>query len=495
MRLMTAAMAQGGGGGNDYKALVCLFLQGGNDSNNMIVPMGSNDVRTDYENARGVLALPTAGLHSINLPNNTAFQTHYSGVTTPLMGFHPNAQKLASLFNDGDMSVVANVGTLAYPMTTREDYTNNVIPRPIQLFSHSDQTTQWQSSISDSSFTTGWGGRVADLLNASYNPNSNVSMNISLAGINSYQVGTAGGVSQYVVNEDGAIPLSGNSSGGQPYAGAYENGVDATGGYKNTNAGARLKAFETIINLSHDHLFEEHYSSIIRSARENEGYIGAATGAADALMMADPDTGDQVSIFDHHFKDAPSKLGDQLKMIAKLIAGRSHLNNDRQIFFCEIRGFDTHQNMLTDHANLMTELSEAMAAFRNVLKDPQMNVFDKVTTFTASDFNRTMTPNGSNASSSGSDHAWGGHTLVMGGAVNGGNMYGHFPSLKIGATTGSIDSHNTRGRWIPSTSVDQYSYVLANWMGVDSNSKEIIFPNINRFDNPLTVASTNLGFL
>ena len=505
MKLMTAAMAQSGGhAGSPYKATVCLFMQGGNDSNNMVIPMGdpaSDEMRSDYEAARGTLAIDRTALHTLNLPNSNAFQKHYSGIASPSLGFHSSAEKLADLFNDGDLSIIANVGTLAYPLPQRSDYTNNLIPRPNQLFSHSDQTTQWQSSIADQGFKTGWGGRVADLINASYNPSTNVSMNISLAGINSYQVGTAGGVSQYIVNPQGAISLDGYNSGSTangdylPYGNAFNNGVDDAAGYKDSNQGARLKAFEKIMNLSHDHLLENEYSKVLKSARVNEGYIGAATATAGALVMDDPNnSGTDISIFDHHFRDADSKLGDQLKMIAKLIAGRTTLNNNRQIFFCEIRGFDTHQNMLTDHGNLMSELANAMEAFRSCLKDPQMAVFDQVTTFTASDFNRTLTPNGMTAGA-GSDHAWGGHALVMGGAVNGGDVYGHFPSLKIGDTTGSIDAHSTRGRLIPGTSVDQYSYVLADWMGVDSNSKEVIFPNINRFDNPLTTTSANLGFL
>ena len=504
MKLMTSALAQGGLSGDPYKAMVCLFMQGGNDSNNMIVPMGdssSDEMRMDYETNRGILALDQANLHPIILPNTTAFQKHYSTTTTPSLGFHPSAPKLATLFNSGDLGVVCNVGTLAHPLPTRTDYTDNIIPRPTQLFSHSNQTTQWQSALSDQSFKTGWGGRVAELINAAQNPSSNVAMNISLAGINSFQVGPAGGIAQYVVGSNGAIPLrgfsSGSTSGGDylPYGNAYMNKSDASGGYKKSNQGHQMKAFDSIMNLANDHLLEDHYTQVIRGARENERHIGAATLGSASLTMDDPDNpGTEINIFDHHFKNADSKLGDQLKMIARLIAGRTHLGNNRQVFFCEIRGFDTHQNMLASHANLMEELSNAMEAFRNCLKDPLMNIFDKVTTFTASDFNRTITPNGTSRSA-GSDHAWGGHTLVMGGAVNGGDLYGHFPALKTGTATGSIDSHSTRGRLIPDTSVDQYSYVLADWMGVDSNSKDLIFPNLNRFDNPLNVASTNLGFL
>jgi len=499
-RLMAAALSQNPA--NGYKALVCLFMQGGNDSNNMVVPMGTDDMRTDYEAGRGVLALDKTALKPITISDNAAFQKHYSSVATPSLGFHPNAEKLATLFNSGDLSIVSNVGTLAYPMADRNDYINGTVPRPIQLFSHSDQTTQWQSSVSDSAFQTGWGGRVADLLHASYGNNGNVSMSISLSGINSFQVGTAGGVTQYIVNPSGAIPLSGYNSGSTangnylPYGNAYTNGTDVSGGYKTTNQGKKLQAFERIMGLAHDNLLEDQYAKIVRSARENEQYIGAATNFAATLEMDDPDNaGTTISVFDYHFKNAQSKLGDQLKMIAKLIAGKNHLCNDRQIFFCEISGFDTHQNMLSDHANLMTELSEAMFAFNACLNDIQIDISDDVTTFTASDFNRTMTPNGDMASSAGSDHAWGGHALVMGGSVNGGKVYGHYPSLKTGDAAGSIDSHSKRGRWIPDISVDQYSAVLAKWAGVDSNSLDAIFPNLNRFDDPFTATSANLNFL
>lgn len=484
MRLMTAAMAQGVPD-TGYKAMVCLFLNGGNDSNNLFVPAGdplTDEVRADYAAGRGVLAIPSNQARLVNLPPTTqAFKRHY-GNSLPVMGFHPSAPALATMFNAGELAVVANVGSLAYPVPTRADYLGGKVPLPQQLFSHSDQQTQWQSSVPDRPFTSGWGGRAAELLRASYNSggNSKVSMSISLAGVNSFQVGTTGQVVQYVVRPGGTLPLSGFSSGTDSYAGA----LNPDGSYKTTDQGKRLKAFEDIMRLTHANLHEEEYNRIIRRARATEGFIGAAMTASTASGVN----------FDTKFASATTSLGQQLKMIARLIAGRSAIGNNRQIFFCQVGGYDTHATLLTSHAPLMAEISNSLKAFRDTLVD--LGVFDNVVTFTASDFNRTFTPNSTDPARAGSDHAWGGHTLVMGGQVNGGDVYGHYPKLKIGSATGSIDAGtNNRGRWIPGTSVDQYAAVMTKWMGASSNDIEAIFPNLPRFDDPFTVSSANLAFL
>lgn len=485
LRLITAASAQGTQPG--YKALVCLFLSGGNDSNNMLVPLGdasTSELRADYEAARGALALPvlnsangTPLLHPISPASNDAFQRHYGGSNQPL-GLHPSCGEMATLFSEGDLAILANVGTLAYPLQNRDEYINKTVPLPMQLFSHSDQSTQWQSSVADKRFSSGWGGRAADLLNASYNAGSKASMSISLAGLNSFQVGTAGEVTQYSVGTGGAVGLLGY---GTDYEYAYSNPDDPSEGYANNSNGLRLEAFEKIMNLTHENLLEDHYNSIIRSARATEGVVGAALTAAASSGVD----------FDAHFTNAQTRLGDQLKAVAKLIAGRQAIGNNRQIFFCEVRGYDTHASALVSHETLMAELSGALFAFRNALKDPALDLFDEVTTFTMSDFNRTLLANGSDEGT-GSDHAWGGHHIIMGGSVEGGNLYGHFPPLKTGT---GLDSHSTRGRFIPETSVDQYAAILTKWMGAGSNEIEAIFPNLPRFDDPFTTASANLGFL
>jgi len=486
LRLMTAAMAQGAPGGG-YKALVFLFQNGGNDANNMVVPAGdagSSMARADYEAGRGVLALPAAVLHPLTVPvTSSAFNLHYGGQPVPL-GFHPSAGPLAELFNAGKLGVVANVGTLAYPVPSRAAYNAGTVPLPSQLFSHSDQQMQWQSSLPDRPFASGWGGRAAELLHASYNSPtaSKVSMSISLAGVNSFQVGTSGNVVQYVVQPTGVVAISG-------YGTNYTSALNADGTYKTDDTGKRFKAFEDIIKLTHDNLHEEEHRRILLRARATEGVIGAAMTAASASGTD----------FDGIFTaaDANHSLGNQLKMIAKLIAGRTTLGNERQIFFCQVGGYDTHQNMLASHANLMDELATGMKAFHDVLNAPGVNAWNEVVTFTASDFNRTFTPNNTDPLKAGSDHAWGGHALVMGGAVHGGDIYGQFPLLKTGAATGSIDAGKTttRGRWIPSTAVDQYCAVLTKWLGAGSTELATIFPNLPRFDDPFATATANLAFL
>lgn len=487
MRLMTAAMAQGPSGPG-YKALVCLFLNGGHDSNNFLVPAGDpadDGLRADYAAGRGNLALDRGVLHTLAVPATTKAFSRHHGSAVPAMGLHPEAGDLATLFNGGKLALVCNVGTLAFPVATRAEYLGGQIPLPRQLYSHSDQQTQWQSSVSDRPFTSGWGGRAADLLHASYNsPTSKVSMSISLSGINSFQVGTSGQVTQYVVQSSGTVPLSGFNSvsnDGDPYDAA----LNPDGSYKTNDQGKRLKAFEDIMRLTHANLHEDEYNRIVARARATEGTVGAALTAASATGVD----------FDGIFTTAgaTTSLGNQLKMVAKLIAGRGALGNNRQIFFCQVGGYDTHQTLLVSHGNLVRELNRSLKAFHDTLQ--ALGVWDDVVTFTASDFNRTFTGNNADPTKSGSDHAWGGHTLVMGGAVRGGDLYGHFPPLKTGSASGSIDAGSSRGRWIPTTSVDQYSSVLASWMGAGPNDLEAIFPNLGRFDDPFAAASANLGFL
>jgi uncharacterized protein (DUF1501 family) len=488
MRLMTAAMAQSPTP-TSYKALVFLFLNGGNDSNNMLVPAGnpaSSMARADYETGRGIIGIPSAQLHPLTLPIGTrAFQQHYAGTAQPL-GFHPSTQALADLFNAGKLAAFANVGTLAAPVGSRAGYNASTVALPSQLFSHSDQQTQWQSSISDKPFSSGWGGRTAELLHGSYNAAdaSKVSMSISLAGVNSFQVGTSSNVVQYVVQPSGTVNIDG-------YGTNYASAIDASGNYLTTDEAKRFKAFEDIMRLTHANLHEEEHNKIVRRARATEGIIGAAMTAAAA---SEASLNYNINTI---FTDASAnhRLGDQLKMIARLIAGRNLLGNQRQIYFCQVGGYDTHSTHISSHANLMAELSSGMKAFHDVLQ--AMGTWDQVLTCTASDFNRTLTPNGT-TSSAGCDHAWGGHALMMGGAVNGGDVYGHFPLLKTGNVTGSLDAGNgstNRGRWVPTTAVDQYCSVMARWLGAQSSELQAIFPNLPRFDDPFSIATANANFI
>ncbi len=482
MRLMTAAMAQAPVEG-DFKALVCLFLNGGNDANNLLVPIGDpndDELRANYEQTRAVLAIPKGDLLPINVPPTTsAFDLRNGGRLSP-MGVHPQCPEIASLFNNNDLAFVCNTGTLVEPIIDRRDFFSGQKIRPDRIGSHPSQQSQWQSSVSDAPFSSGWGGRAADLLNASYNNTaaSQVSMSVSLAGVNSFQVGTAGDVSQYIVRSSGPKPLTGFRNGDDDYG----NALDSEGNYRNSDNGIRLRTFERLMNLTRANLHEEAHAKVIRSARSTEAAIGLALSAADATGVD----------FDGNFAGAGRGLGDQLKMIARLIAGQSTLGNRRQIYFCQVGGYDNHRTLLSAQNDLMSELSRSLGGFAQSLKD--LNAWDDVTTFTASDFNRTFSPNNLDIRLAGSDHGWGGHAMVMGGSVNGGDLYGHFPNLRAGSVEGSIDT-SSRGVWIPDTSVDQYSSVLTKWMGAGTSDLDAIFPNLGRFDSPFQSTSANLGFL
>ena len=449
----------------DFKALVVFYQFGGNDSNNMLLPRIGHPQYANYKNARGILGILDPN-DSARLPADPASLPLTT--TSGNYAVHPNMPEIRDIFNAGDLAFVANVGTLAYPIT-RAELVAGTKPIPPRLFSHSDQQLQWQSSIADQPFTNGWGGRVADLL---HQPGSDaVSMSISIAGVNSLQVGNQ--VAQYTVSPLGAISLGG-------YGPNYSLARNPDGSLYNTStSGKRLKAFEDIMRYTHDNLLEDGYDEIIRRARASEGSIGNAITEAAGSSVA----------FDTLFGSGTAGLIGQLKMVAKLIAGRNSLGNSRQIYFVSFGGYDTHSSQLTAHANLMTEVSTSLSAFRQAML--QLGVNDKVLLMTHSDFARTLKPNGTDITSAGSDHGWGGHHIVMGGAVNGGKIYGTFPSLVTGAEQ---DSASAQGRWIPGTSVDQYAAVAAKWLGVESSAMSAIFPNLSRFDDPFG-GTANLAYV
>ncbi len=511
LKLMQGALnAQGGGPG--YKALVCVFLAGGNDSNNLLIPF-SGAARTDYQNGRGVLAIPLTSPDPATNLAGTQLTTVPAEVAAadPLGGYldtfavHPQCGALRDMFNAGELGFVSNVGTLVQPGITRANYGTS--PKPPQLFSHSDQVTQWQSSVPDKPFTSGWGGRIADLLDATYNGGAAASMSISIAGVNSFQVSPTGVVTPYIMRSSGVVSLSGY---GTNYASAVNNTsqvfVDAN--YRTTEIGRRLRAFETILNLSNNNLIENAYADVVRTARLTEGVVGTALQATVAGGGTTLD-----SHFTNAFAGAPGGITpttndftNQMKLVARLIAGRSALGNNRQIFFVQLGGFDTHTTQIptgggqfsTGHTGLMNILNCTLKAFRDSLQ--ALGVWNNVVTCTSSDFTRTFTANKTD-SSAGSDHAWGGHATLMGGPVVGGRIYGKFPPLKLGAAANSIDSTGSSGRWIPSTSVDQYAAVLASWLGVSATDLPTIFPNLTRFNTaPFTQIlqpnqTSNLGFL
>jgi uncharacterized protein (DUF1501 family) len=422
LRKLSAATVTG-----DYKALVCLFLYGGNDANNVLVP-NDPDSYNVYANARGNLAISQQSLVPLNIQVGDG--RNY--------GLHPNLPELANLFNQGKLTMVTNVGTLVAP-TTRDDYINGTAAVPINLFSHEDQAVQWMTSVPDrGDIRTGWGGRAADLV-ASLNGSSNVSLALSIAGTNTFEVGNT--VIPYLISPDGSLGLLG--VGGSP------------------NDQIRIDGFKRLLALPHNKLFEAAYADTMsRSIAENEALQSALNGVAP-LTTQFPDT----------------DLGRQLAMVSKLIAARTNLGMQRQLFFVAVGGYDTHGDQLAAQADLLTELSTGLNAFYSATVE--LGVEQSVTAFTASDFGRTLPTNGS-----GSDHGWGSHQFVMGGAVVGNRLYGNFPTL---AVNGPDDTED--GRWIPTTSVDEFSATIARWFGVSASDLPTVFPNIGRFANP------NLGFL
>ncbi|MGB0373110.1 MAG: DUF1501 domain-containing protein [Opitutales bacterium] len=464
---------------NSYKALVTIFLGGGNDGFNMLVPKGdpsSDDLRLDYENAREAFQLSRESLHTLNVsPTTDAFKRHY-GSALPEMGVHPSCPEIANIFNSGDLAFICNTGSLAYPILNRAEFQSGNVPKPPKLFSHSNQSSQWKSSIADKPFTSGWGGRVAELINGSYNdPNfSKVAMSVSLVGVNAFMNGGANAtISPYSVNKNGNLEsLLG-------FGTDYASALDANGNYKDTTNGQRYEAFREYLRLSRTNIHEKAYRDIMVRALDTEAVMRGAFDAADATAVD----------FDAHFAGAQNSLGDQLKQIARLIAAREHLGNSRQLFYASVGGYDTHNELLVSHAELMSELSSALNAFRNCLIE--LGVFDKVVSMTGSDFGRTLKGNNPQG---GTGHAWGSHAIAMGGPVNGGDLYGHYPDMKMGEL-GTLDVADGRGRMIPEVSVDQYAAVAANWFGVGSSELDAIFPNLGRFDDPLNSSTANMAYI
>jgi uncharacterized protein (DUF1501 family) len=504
LKLMQGALnAQSPGTG--YRALVCVFLNGGNDSNNMLIPY-SGTARTDYQNGRGMLTIPTNNANAalnvlpINATNISACDPLGGYLGT--FGVHPKLGAIREMFDAGDAAFISGVGTMTYPGVTRANY--STAPKPPQLFSHSDQQVQWQSSIPDRPFTSGWGGRIADLLDPVHNPSTgNASMSVSISGVNSFQVSPTGVVAPYVMTSSGVVSFGGY---GTNYASAVTNPsiLFQSSNYKTGEQGRRLQAFENILQMTHASLMENAYKGVALNARMTEGMVGSA-------LQTTVGSTSTTTTLDSYFANAFSGSGlnvnndftNQMKLVARLIAGRAALGNTRQIFFVQQGGYDTHISQIpagsntAGHTGLMNNLNCTLKGFADALKGPEVgNMWDNVTAFTASDFTRTFTANKTD-STAGSDHAWGGHTLVLGGSVKGARVYGKFPVLKLGNSgdPNTIDATGSSGRWIPSTSVDQYAAVLARWLGVSDSALDDIFPNLNRFVTIPNIISGNMDFL
>jgi uncharacterized protein (DUF1501 family) len=436
----------------DYKALVCVFLYGGNDYANTVVTY-DNDSYDRYSAVRGGatgrvgggIALAQSALTNTLLNPTTALPNSRQ------YALHPSMIGLANLFNTGRAAVQLNVGPLVVPLT-RSQYnsTNNTLyPKPPKLFSHNDQQSIWQSSSPEGS-TLGWGGGLGDLA-LSVNANSNSLFTcMSVTGNAVYLSGSS--ALSYQVGSSGVV---------QPNA--IKNNV-----YNSANV---RQAIATLTQQTRSHVLENEYNRIMQRAVATGGELSTALAATN-VTTAFP---------------SGNSLADQLKMVAKLIAARGTLGNKRQVFMVSLGGFDLHDYLINQQSSLMTKLSQALTAFYDATVT--LGVADKVTTFTASDFGRTLTSNGD-----GSDHGWGSHHFVVGGAVNGKAFYGKAPPVSVANSSAAEDQwHVGQGRLLPSTSVDQYAATLAKWFGVNSTEMQGVLPNLQHFggtDYPL-----DLGFM
>jgi uncharacterized protein (DUF1501 family) len=419
---LVSALAQGT---TDYKALVCIFMFGGNDSNNMLVPTDSR--YTQYLQARSVLALPQSQL----LPLQINGQSIY--------GLHPNMPEMQGYFNNQkSLAIVANVGTLVQP-TTQATYRafKNL---PENLFSHSDQQDQWQSAQLAGTPVSGWAGKVADNVQT-FNAAAQFPPILSISGSPVFCTGIT------------TRPFS--MDPGQP------PGLD--GFDTSTASQARYAATQQLLTF-------DSGLSMVQAANSVTGQaVKFAQVLSDALKNTPP----------LQTKFPGNYLGQQLQQVAQVISAQSALGVKRQIFFCAYGGFDTHADQLPQQVQLLASVSQGMSAFYQATQE--LGVANQVTSFTLSEFGRTLEP----GSSGGSDHAWGGHQLILGGAVKGNQIYGTFPTLALGGP----DDADQNGRWIPTTALDQYAATLATWFGVGAGNLPSIFQNLPNFQ------SNNLGFI
>ncbi len=445
-------------GGDNYKALVLVYWSGGNDGNNMIIPNHNDATISNYAAYSAArqpqgLALDQGTLLPISVPRMGGLSYGLHPALGPVTGGINNG--IHELFGQGRMAVVANCGTLVAPMT-KAQYQNNSVQKPYQLFSHSDQVNQSQTSISDSVAFTGWGGRISDRLTQGNNPNGLIPMITSISGA---QLFTAG---------QSTLPMAINN------ASTSLASVLNPAGFPNNAAGnARRTAFNQL-----------------RTVDLDSNFVAAASHVTDLAIQANT----ALQTFQEVTVPFPNtNIGNQLKQVARLVKKRTDLNINRQIFYVQIGGFDTHNGQLNQHTTLFSQFSQAVRAFYDEMV--VQGVSNDVTTFTLSDFNRTFNPASSGANV-GSDHAWGNHMFVIGGSVAGGDFYGlntgngtPFPTLLNGGPDDTSSGTSARGRWIPTTSVEQYAATLARWYGLPENQLGEVFPNIGNFNG------SNLGFM
>jgi uncharacterized protein (DUF1501 family) len=435
--LNLAAMAEASAAeASDYKAMVCIFLYGGNDYANTVTPYDAasynayQGMRPSFAHTRAALA--ATALNPLQAPLDSAGVAHQYALA-------PNLSPLMPLFDGGKLGVLLNIGTLIQP-TTKTQYNNKSVKLPAKLFSHNDQQSTWQASAPEGA-RSGWGGRIGDLFESG-NTNSTFTC-VNVSGNAVFMSGNS--AVQYQVSTNGSVPLAGLKS---PLFGSS----------------AATEALRTLITQPRSHLLEAEYNRVAKRSVDADSILTSALASTPALATAYP---------------ASNNLGDQLKMVARMIASASKLGAKRQVFFVSMGGFDTHDSVATAHPTLMKNLANAMAAFYQ--STVELGVANNVTTFTASDFGRTMVGN-----NDGSDHGWGSMHFVMGGAVKGQSLYGTAPVV---ANNGPDDVG--QGRLVPTTSVDQLAATLGKWMGVSDSNLLTMLPSLSNYN----AGARTLGFI
>ncbi len=418
---LTAWTPTAGAQAADYRALVCVFLYGGNDGNNMIVPYD------DY----GSYAAGRSGATGAAIGRDELIALSPTGL--PRYGLHPNLSSLAPLFAQRKLAVVTNVGALTAPITRAEYLAGR--PHPRNLFSHSDQQSTWQGLVPGQPVTSGWGGRIVDVTGAG-NAALAIPGMVSLAGDALYTIGAT------------SLPVA-----------LSQNGALGLAGDRYSEAGRiRYASMSKLLTLDRQNQLQARAADVMALA------VKSSEALSDALNSA-------YSAIDAAFQNVNGGLADQLYQCAKLIAARGQLGVARHGFFTSMGGFDTHNAQRGEQAARFNELGPALAAFQNAME--ALGVGDKVTAFTLSDFGRTFRIN----ANAGSDHAWGSHHIVLGGGVRCGAFYGRFPNLAMGGPDDAGDD----GQWIPTTSIEQYGATLAKWFGVPPTSLTQVFPNLPAF--------------
>lgn len=415
---------------SDYKAMVCLFLHGGNDSYNMLMPK-TGQAYTDYQTTRSNLAHDSVDM---------------LGIAGDVYGLHPDMPAIQQMYGANELAFIANTGALVEP-TTKQQYLDGAASLPLGLFSHLDQFNHFQSALPNMRSNYGWAGKIADMI-GDQNGNQNIPLNVSFSGSNIFQYGLNN--SEFSMNSEGPLMPS---------------NWDATWG----DNPERKAAIDSLINTSYADMYMSSYTDTFKSAIEGAEEFRAAI----------------LNAFDFTTSFSSHEISENFEMIAKTISVQDDLDFQRQIFWIRYHGWDHHDNLLNSHSDYLTVINNALAEFNSALKE--IVRFDDVTTFVVSEFSRKLTSNGN-----GTDHAWGGNMMAMGGAVNGGTIYGNYPSLSL---SGPQLIHN--GTIIPDTAVDSMFAELAMWYGIAPSDLTTLFPNLGNFHDVPTLSNTKppIGFM